>query len=358
MGLVLREQKGKPLTHKELDDNLSYLDLVTQGGTIKGDLNISGHGQSLSIGATVNYVHGPDVADTEWDPISDSVHLTRGFTSSVYNILSNPIKWNRDGWSDLTDLSDRIFYDNLTEIQSNIDNWLVGSELILLDVTDNKYYKIEFTYWQAGGEEGNGGAFTYNRNLVTPRIYQKLQTEEISAIKITADKLTVTDLSVDNVQPEGGTLSVPDATISTKTVEAANANIGTVVVDTEITAPGYKVESKTDDDFVMANGGTLPISTLKAGIYQLCNPYYNITNSVPLTTGYYTSTTARAAVPEGIRKTGLILTYETAAGVWYTERYIGTATDTTSWTTAGNWEIGVLRMTSVTDTTEYAEITI
>ena len=88
------------------------------------------------------------------------------------------------------------------------------------------------------------------------------------------------------------------------------------------------------------------------------NPYYNVTNSVPLTTGFYTSTTARAAVPEGVRKTGLILTYETAAGVWYTERYIGTVTDTTSFTTAGNWEIGVLRIASVTDTTEYAEITI
>ena len=88
------------------------------------------------------------------------------------------------------------------------------------------------------------------------------------------------------------------------------------------------------------------------------NPYYNVTNSVPLTSGYYTSTTARAAVPEGVRKTGLILTYETAAGVWYTERYIGTATDTTSFTTASNWEVGVLRIASVTDTTEYAEITI
>ena len=88
------------------------------------------------------------------------------------------------------------------------------------------------------------------------------------------------------------------------------------------------------------------------------NPYYNITNSVPLTTGFYTSTTARLAVPEGVRKTGLILTYETAAGVWYTERYIGTATDTTSFTTASNWEVGVLRIASVTDTTEYAEITI
>ena len=67
------------------------------------------------------------------------------------------------------------------------------------------------------------------------------------------------------------------------------------------------------------------------------NPYYNVTNSVPLTTGYYTSTTARLAVPEGVRKTGLILTYETSAGVWCTERYIGADTESASWELSDNW---------------------
>ena len=63
---------------------------------------------------------------------------------------------------------------------------------------------------------------------------------------------------------------------------------------------------------------------------------YNITNAVPLSVGqYYTSTTARAAVPTAMRKLGLILTYETAAGIWYQERFIGT--NITNWTTAGNW---------------------
>ena len=50
---------------------------------------------------------------------------------------------------------------------------------------------------------------------------------------------------------------------------------------------------------------------------------------------YYTSITARAAVPAGVRKKGLILNYETSAGVWYSERFIGS--DIAAWTTAANW---------------------
>lgn len=63
---------------------------------------------------------------------------------------------------------------------------------------------------------------------------------------------------------------------------------------------------------------------------------YNVTLAVPLSAGqYYTSTTARAAVPAGVRKKGLELVYETAAGVWFSERFIGS--DVAAWTTAANW---------------------
>lgn len=65
---------------------------------------------------------------------------------------------------------------------------------------------------------------------------------------------------------------------------------------------------------------------------------YNITLAIPLTAGqYYTSTTARAAVPEGVRKRGLLITYETAAGIWNTEKFKGVTTST--WATASDWEI-------------------
>jgi hypothetical protein len=66
---------------------------------------------------------------------------------------------------------------------------------------------------------------------------------------------------------------------------------------------------------------------------------YNVTQKVPLQSGYYTAATARAAVPVAIRKKGLIITYQTAAIVWRTEQYIREASDI--WDADGSWnEIG------------------
>ena len=63
---------------------------------------------------------------------------------------------------------------------------------------------------------------------------------------------------------------------------------------------------------------------------------YNITDAIPLTSGFYTATTARAAVPVGVRERGLELMYEIANGVWIKERFVGS--DVANWTIANNWE--------------------
>lgn len=69
---------------------------------------------------------------------------------------------------------------------------------------------------------------------------------------------------------------------------------------------------------------------------------YNVTLAVPLPAGsYYNSTSARAAVPVAVRKKGLELIYETSAGIWYKERYVGV--DVANWTAASNWEIVPLK---------------
>jgi len=69
---------------------------------------------------------------------------------------------------------------------------------------------------------------------------------------------------------------------------------------------------------------------------------YNVTLAVPLPAGsYYNSTSARAAVPVAVRKKGLELIYETSAGIWYKERYVGV--DVANWTVASNWEIVPLK---------------
>jgi hypothetical protein len=63
---------------------------------------------------------------------------------------------------------------------------------------------------------------------------------------------------------------------------------------------------------------------------------FNVTQKVPLTTGFYTEATARAAVPAAIRKPGLIITYATATGEWTTEQFIGA--NVADWANEANWE--------------------
>lgn len=63
---------------------------------------------------------------------------------------------------------------------------------------------------------------------------------------------------------------------------------------------------------------------------------YNVDKNVPLGSGFYTSTTARAAVPSSIRKLGLIITYKTDATTSVTEQFIGS--DVSGWATDTNWK--------------------
>lgn len=63
---------------------------------------------------------------------------------------------------------------------------------------------------------------------------------------------------------------------------------------------------------------------------------YNVDKNVPLGSGFYTSTTARAAVPTSVRKLGLIITYKTDATTSVTEQFIGSAVS--AWATDTNWK--------------------
>lgn len=64
---------------------------------------------------------------------------------------------------------------------------------------------------------------------------------------------------------------------------------------------------------------------------------YNVTVKVPLASGqFYTTTTARAAVPANIKKLGLKITYATSAGVWVAEQYVGS--DVSGWADADSWK--------------------
>lgn len=63
---------------------------------------------------------------------------------------------------------------------------------------------------------------------------------------------------------------------------------------------------------------------------------YNVDKNIPLGSGYYTSTTAHAAIPIAVRKLGLIITYKTDSTTSVTEQFIGS--DVSGWTTNTNWK--------------------
>lgn len=63
---------------------------------------------------------------------------------------------------------------------------------------------------------------------------------------------------------------------------------------------------------------------------------YNVDKNVPLGSGFYTSTTARNAVPSSVRKLGLIITYKTDATTSVTEQFTGS--DISAWATDSNWK--------------------
>ena len=111
---------------------------------------------------------------SEVDNIDTNISITRGDNQGIYNPLLEPewdsnnndglsplnTLWNRDGWSDLTNLSDRIYYSFYDTFRGNIGNQVRNTQLVMKDVTNNKYYKFYFSVW---GNANNGAAVTYTR---------------------------------------------------------------------------------------------------------------------------------------------------------------------------------------------------
>lgn len=62
----------------------------------------------------------------------------------------------------------------------------------------------------------------------------------------------------------------------------------------------------------------------------------NVTEEIPLESGFYTLATAIVAVEEKKRAKGRCITYETAQGKWETKQFIGTSLD--SWEQVASWE--------------------
>lgn len=116
----------------------------------------------------------------------------------------------------------------------------------------------------------------------------------------------------------------------------AKANEFTAAEGLRVTAETGRVTAETSR--VTAETGRTTAETARVtaeSARNVASNAYNLTVSVPLGSGYYTLATAVAAVAVGLRKKGLVITFESAAGVWETYQFAGASTAT--WTTLAQW---------------------
>lgn len=72
--------------------------------------------------------------------------------------------WNKDGWSDLTNLDQRTylsFYETFLRFGNNV----LTAEAVMKDVANNKYYKFDFIIW---GNANQGAPVSYIRTRLDP----------------------------------------------------------------------------------------------------------------------------------------------------------------------------------------------
>lgn len=123
--------------------------------------------------------------------------------------------------------------------------------------------------------------------------------------------------SIDGVDPDGGWYYW--STVSSSWVRGG-------LYQTSLSIIQSLTNSTTDVPSSKAVLDAVPLDTL-----------FNVTVKIPLGAGYYTSSTARTAVPVHKRILGLVITYSISSGTWIIERFIGDSIS--DWDTSSLWEI-------------------
>jgi hypothetical protein len=143
----------------------------------------------------------------EVDEIDTNIAITRGDNQGIYNPYlelewdntdddgNSPLNtlWNKDGWDDLTNVSERRYYTFYQIFNGNIGNNVRNTELIMKDVSNNKYYKFYFTVW---GQSWIGAPVTYTRQQIDEITGENIG-DEVEFIKLGGEDPTLVNDPID-----------------------------------------------------------------------------------------------------------------------------------------------------------------
>ena len=135
------------------------------------------------------YFFKPDYATQVVDQISSGVRIARQDCCPLYNpivdsegvsqLTPTRTRWNSaftdprvgyNGYSDLSNLEDRIYTSFALALDNQIGNHVLSTDLVMHDLTTDLYYKVNFSQWTQGG---NGGGFAYARTVIPQIDYPK-----------------------------------------------------------------------------------------------------------------------------------------------------------------------------------------
>ena len=267
IGVIANDRTGDPLriafrkTNENFDEvyttlagidvptDLSELDDSDNLLTVKDYIELQGRISTITS-SVVSFTKQPN--SLAEDVIDDNLILTRdasgigGTGGGIYNkaveeswsAVSSPAgtEWNLDGWSNLDDVKYRE-YATLREILRNrIGENIVGAELVMHDIFNDKYYTFQFTQWGQG--PAHDGSFTYTRRLIDSEktigieypdgSVQVKAPEEFKHLK----RLFVGDTSEDDITPRfaGKFVEAFNTTIYIPDEETYNIPVGTFTV--------------------------------------------------------------------------------------------------------------------------------
>jgi len=153
------------------DDQSAFLGSLE---SLEGFLRVYVDGYSCGLVPYADFAH-EYTPPSPYDEISSAVHIKRGATRSIYNVVTESsydaenntspadTEWNIDGWDDLSDVATRTYNTFYVTLDGEVGLNVVDAELVMHIISEDRYFKIKFTYWQQGG----GGGFTYDRTEIS-----------------------------------------------------------------------------------------------------------------------------------------------------------------------------------------------
>ena len=174
-------QVGMPMLMRETTTGRLWIIIFTEWSVAEYNPGGGFAYDRWEILSTIEFTK-PDYETQTVDKVSDGVWLARENNGALFNSTSEPYyeqrvspfntRWNSSyndgrtgysGFGDLTNLENRIYSTFVDALDGSVGNNIIGTELIMHDLTTDVYHKIIFNSWTSNN---NGGGFSYERTPI------------------------------------------------------------------------------------------------------------------------------------------------------------------------------------------------